>query len=581
MWPLQSPPASRRAAAWVIKLGCVALTFALVMGGLGRAASAAPVRKQDRPKLVVLISVDQFRYDYIARYGGAWRHGLARLVKQGALFSEARYPYLNTVTCAGHSTIGTGAYPHRHGMVLNAWWSRELARAVECTEDLDAPVIRYSGDPPRSGAKGHSARNLQVPTLVDALKGTAGRPGLSPEPRVMSFSSKARSAIGLVGNQADQVTWFDERGWVTSRQFGEGPARMVAKVVAAFPEAKLTAGTWRKVGAGSLYRDVDDDVAEQPPMPFWKKTFPYALEVPSGARLAGRSTLISPLGAWDRSALPDEVLAAFAQAAVADKLGRGRGTDLLALSFSALDSVGHAFGPRSHEVQDVLIRLDRLLGRLLATLDRRVGRNRYIVALTSDHGVAAFPEQLRAEGKDAGRIPMKVVEERLAGAIATELGAGRHVSSVRYTDLYLAPGVIDRLRTKTGAIDRVKAAVRSVPGVEAVFATDELRDPAAARDSLHRAAALSHHYPRSGDLVLAPKQNWITTGDSTTHGTHNDYDQHVPVILFGRGVRKGRYARASSPADIAPTLAHVLGVALPSAEGRVLEEALRAKPRRR
>ena len=258
-----------------------------------------------------------------------------------------------------------------------------------------------------------------------------------------------------MGNHADLVTWFDGRQYATSRQFADKPNPLVQRVLASHPIDDLVKKPWTKIGPRSAYRYADDAPAERPPLRFWTNVFPHPLRIPAAptAVTAGKPPTppLAPLAAWDRSALSDQMLLAFAKAAVNElELGRGPRTDVLAISFSALDSVGHAFGPRSHEIQDVLLRLDRLLADLLTTLDRKVGKGKYVVALTADHGVATYPEQLTAEGSDAGRVPMKLVDQRLNAAIEAELGPGKYVSSVRYTDLYLAPGVLDRLRAKAG-----------------------------------------------------------------------------------------------------------------------------------
>ena len=204
--------------------------------------------------------------------------------------------------------------------------------------------------------------------------------------------------------------------------------------------------------------------------------------------------------------MTDEVLLALAAEALDEMaLGQGMGTDLLALGLSSLDIVGHSFGPRSHEVQDTLVRLDQLLGQLLRLLDRKVGRGRYVLALTSDHGVATIPEQLTAERTDAGRVPLAELRERLQQAIVQEIGAGNHVATILYTDIYLTPGVLEKLKGKAGALDRMLAVVRGTPGVAAAFSTDQLRDPAGTTDPVARAAALSHFPGRSGQLVLVPE----------------------------------------------------------------------------
>jgi predicted AlkP superfamily pyrophosphatase or phosphodiesterase len=570
-------------------LAVAGLLLAGVAAGTGVAAVEPPAAQPvpaGAPRLVVLISVDQMRADYPELYGGAWSRGLRTLFTRGAVFRQARYPYLETITCAGHSTLGTGAFPHRHGMVLNAWWDERARKLVECTEDPAAPLVLYGPGlpvPPAELPSGHSAHLMMAPTLAQTMKA-----GLSPPARVVSLSSKARSAIGMAGPGADLVIWYEGAGvWASSRAYGAAPDPLVVKALAAFPIDRLLARPWTRLLPAGRYRFADDAAGERVAVSYWTRSFPHALAPPPGAPVVAPDRA-RPLAAWDKSPFPDEVLAALARAAVGGmRLGQGPGTDFLAISFSALDSVGHDFGPRSHEVQDVLARLDRLLGELLGALDAQVGAGRYVVALSADHGVAALPEQAAADGQDAGRVPMARVTQALEGAVAAELGPGPaapradagatggvYLARAVYTDVYLHTGVYERLRAKPGALARVLAAMRGVPGVAAAYTTDQLRDPARAPDAAARAAALSHYPGRSGQLILIPKRNWITTSAGTTHGTLSDYDQRVPVVLYGAGIRPGRHDRAATPADIAPTLAALVGLTLPRAEGAPLREAI-------
>lgn len=546
--------------------------FVLTAGALVAfsTCASAPRPQPDgaaRPKLVVMLAVDQMRADYIDLYGRYWTGGLKRLLETGAHFRNARFPYLGTVTCPGHATLGTGAFPASHGMILNAWWDRNRRAVRACTADETAPLVRYTGHSPAPG--GESAFNLKLPTLADEMRSQLPRP-----PRVVSLSMKPRSAISLAGRKADVVVWWDGNGFVTSRAYTEAPMPFVSAHFAAHPPERGLDLVWHKRLDPSAYFFSDDAAEERPPQG-WTRVFPHPLRNANPQPPAPGQKPPGPLSLWASSPEADRALARLAATSVdALKLGQGEGIDYLAVSFSVLDSVGHPFGPRSHEVQDVLAHLDATLGELFAHLDARVGRDRYVVALSADHGVATYPEQFVAEGKDAGRVRMDDVKEKLAAALAAVLGPGEHVASYQYTDIYLAPGVLDRLRASPGAIAAALAAIRSVPGVADAFCTDELRDRKAVTDPLRVAAALSHFPERSGDLILVPRANWLTVASGTTHGTHNDYDQRVPVILMGAGIRRGVYDRAVTPADIVPTLAAMVGVRVPHADGKPLGEAV-------
>ena len=286
---------------------------------------------------------------------------------------------------------------------------------------------------------------------------------------------------------------------------------------------------------------------------------------------------------WASSPFSDEYLERMAEAAIDSlRLGQSTTTDYLGVSFSALDVVGHKFGPRSHEVQDILARLDVTIGRLLDHLDARVGRGKYVVALSADHGVAVIPEQLKRQGIDAGRAIMGVASARAETALVRAFGAGKYVARMDYTNLFFMPGVMARITGQRGLLETVMKAVEGTPGVLRVFDTRMLDPHAATPDPLLRATALGEFRGRSGDLIVIPRTNWFwvaddgtpAPGDATTHGTAYPYDARVPLLLLGAGVRPGAYEGTATPADIAPTLARICGVAMPAATGRSLEEAI-------
>ena len=241
----------------------------------------------------------------------------------------------------------------------------------------------------------------------------------------------------------------------------------------------------------------------------------------------------------------------------------------------AMGTVGHDFGPLSHEVQDVLVRLDETLGLLFDALDRSVGADRYVVALTADHGVSPIPDQAKAAGFDAGRIDSAGLERRIEQVLAARLGPGKYVAFQDHTEIYLSPGIFDRLKKEPDVMDELVEAIRAWPGVWKVYRGDSLARESAG-DRVALAASLSYVPERSADIILVPRPYWIASDDSAaTHGTSHDYDQRVPVILMGPPFVSGEYLGPASPADVAPTLAFAVDVTLSRAYGRVLGEAVR------
>ncbi len=518
-----------------------------------------PGAQAGRPRLLVVIVVDQLRAGELDLYQKRWRGGFRTLLEQGAHFPQAEYPYLHTATCAGHATIATGALPRRHGIVLNRWWDRAAGRSLTCTDDADSPQVSY-GAP---STVGHSARRLLTPTLSDTLR--RAQPGA----RVVSLALKPRSATMLAGHGGDAVSWFDDqvRAFVTARAYSAAPVASVARFIAADTPGTRTDLVWALRDMAESYRHVDLEPTERPKAG-WTTIFPHAIAGANGpdAQYFDR---------WQKSPFADRYLGDLAAALSDDlQLGRRDVTDYLAISFSALDLMGHDFGPASREVEDLLRHLDDTLGRLLEHLDATVGRDGYVVALTSDHGSAPIPEQV-AGGRIASEDVQQLLEQTLAGHWGP--AARPYIAWVGPGSIYFGTGIYERLRGDAAAMSVVHGALLSVPGIARVLRSESVT--ADAGDPIVRAAAAGVVPDRSGDLLLVTKRHWIfelrSEYDGTNHGTFHDYDRRVPVLLRGPGIRAGRYRQRASPMDVAPTLAHVAGVLLPDVDGRVLTEALR------
>jgi predicted AlkP superfamily pyrophosphatase or phosphodiesterase len=519
--------------------------FALLSVALWHPPAAG--QASPRPKLIVVVAVDQMRGDYPVRYGGLLEHGLKQLLTDGAWYKNAAYPYLNTVTCAGHSTIGTGTFPYKHGMVLNAWHDRESGKSVACTSDPSVTEVSYAN----FSGTGDSAKNVKMPSLAELIHKNKGR--------VVTMSIKARSAIGLAGHEADSVTWLDERGaWETSTAYAKTPAPWLAAFVKGNPLDRDAGKTWERTLPVDRYQFMDEAPGERGGAG-WSATFPH----PLGA--AGDRAYLAH---WLQSPFADAYLEEMAEAAIDDlKLGQESRTDFLGVSFSALDAVGHGYGPRSHEVQDLLVRLDTTIAKLIAHLDQKVGRNNYVLGLSADHGVADIPDQVGG-GRQSSEQVIATIEE----ALKPLMPGGPFVTASAYTDIYLKPVAVERLKSDKRAMSAVSDALVKLPGITRVLRADELGSANAreSKDPQVRAAALSYFAGRSGDIIIIPKENWLLAASATTHGTLYPYDQRVPVILFGAGIQAGPRDEPATPADLTATLAAIAGVQLPSPDGHVL-----------
>lgn len=535
-----------------------ALALSLLLAPSPTAQATQQQARPRGPKLIVLISVDQMRGDYVDRFQHQWSKGLRRLLSEGAWFRQADYPYYNTVTCAGHASISTGTVPAVHGMVLNQWWERNNSRLVSCTDDDNEKLITYGI---AVSGVGHSARQLMSTTLSDELRLQG-----SPAPRVVGISLKARSAISLAGHRPDAVIWLDEADgeWVTSSAFTRTTAPFFADYIAAHPLRGELGRRWERSLPVDRYV-YDYSSQHRRRIALVSSEFPHTVKG-TGAEVGGAFT-----DAWESSPFSDEYLNALAMQAIDRlKLGRGAGTDFLGISFSALDKVGHDFGPDSHESQDVLIHLDAQIGLLLDKLDRDVGNGNYVVGLSSDHGVAPVPERVKAMGFDAGRISTTAMGRAIDEVLARELGGGPYRTRVIYNDVYFNDGVYVRLTQNPQAMEAVLSTIRQIEGVWRVYRKEEL----SAADPFTRSSALSHYEGRSGDIKVLARAYWIYSTSTTTHGTGHRYDTRVPLLLFGYGIQQGQYLEPAAPIDVAPTLAFLSGITLPDATGRVLTEAL-------
>lgn len=543
----------------MFRLAVAAMLAVVVAFGAPTAAQPARVAAPEGPpRLLVLLVVDQMRADYVDRFQGDWTGGLKRLLEDGARFTNAAYPYLGTYTCAGHATIGTGAFPHVHGIFQNAWYDRARGENIPCTQDDTSKAVVYSGTPRDDGPG-----RLKVPTLADVLRARRGS-------RVVSVALKARSAIMLAGHGGDLVTWMTEAGdgWQTADIYRPMPAPVVRAFLDAHPVDGDYGKVWTRLLPPDRYPEPDDGEAEDPPAG-WGATFPHPLTV------AGRKPDGTFRELWRLSPFANDYVARMAATLAARaELGRASRTDVLAVSFSSPDLLAHRYGPHSQEVRDHYAWLDRSIGELLASLDTLVGRGRYVVALSADHGVADMPEQARRRGEDAGRLSTTALRDVIEQAAAQVLGPGRYVARMNSTDVYFRPGVFEALRARAGALEAIARSLETRPGIARVLRADRITGQSASSDPLVRAAALSHVPDASGDLLVLSRPGWIYASEGTTHGSANPLDQRVPIVLMGPGIRPGLYEVPATPADVAPTLARLAGVVMDRAEGRPLVVAL-------
>ncbi len=489
-------------------------------------AGAAP----KKPKLVLTIVVDQFRYDYLTRFQSEYNGGLARLLTKGAVFTNASYIQVPAITAVGHSTILTGATPSISGIVGNDWYDRDEAVRVSSVSDAKTQLLGGSGP-------GSSPHRLLVSTVGDELKIAGGG-----KPRVIGVSLKDRGAILPAGHMADGAFWFDPKtgNFVSSTFYYRELPGWAKQFNAPRPADKYRGATW-------LGHKMPEDSA---------KLFP-ALEATSfGNELV--------------EAFTEQVLAA-------EQLGTREFTDLLTVSFSSNDYVGHTYGPDSPEVHEVALSTDRLLEKLLLAVERQVGAGNYLVVFTADHGVAPVPEVNVARRMPGGRIDPASIKAAVQGALVKKYGAGEWVAGHYDLAVYLNQGLIAQLKLDLAEVEREAArAIQALPHISRVYTMEQMMQGGGLRDTVSQKVANGFHMRRSPDVELIPDPYWMLgTGKGTGHASPYSYDTHVPVIFLGAGIRPGQYHGVIAVNDIAPTLATMLEIETPSGSiGRVLTEIL-------
>lgn len=526
---------------------------------VGSAPNAAkPVR------LVVGIVIDQFRYDYLTRFADQFGEGgFKRLLNGGAVFTNANYIHVPTYTACGHATFMTGSIPGMDGIIGNEWYDRDLGKRV--TSVIDSKVKLLGG---RDGAAGMSPSRLVGSTIGDELKlESAG------QAKVVGVSLKDRSAILPAGKHPNGAYWFDLNtgNLVSSTYYFNDLPEWVKKFNHDMRPDRFFGKRWEKLLPESSYRRSTADE-----MPYEKfsagNKFPYTIT--GGEETPGPRFYTQ----FQYTPFANDYLIDFAKAAIeSEQLGADDVTDLLTVSFSSNDLVGHSYGPYSQEVQDMTLRTDRTLAELFNYLDRKIGLDRVVIALTADHGVAPVPAHAQQLGF-GGTIEPKAVKDAVQNALNKSFGDEKWILDFVNGNFYLDEAAIERHKLNVEDVERVASqAVMKIAGIAECFTRSQILSGRLPQTKAARAVTNGFYPQRNGNLVVVP-QPFFFIGENitTTHGTPYSYDTHVPVILYGAGVAPGAYVAVASPADIAPTLAAMLKIEIPSnSVGRILSEAIR------
>jgi len=522
---------------------------------LATVCTAQPRKRQTplpaRPKLIVGIVVDQMSYDFLVRYEGKYgQDGFRRLLREGYSCQNTHYSFVPTYTAPGHACVYTGSVPAIHGIIGNEWYNRQTGKPIYCTEDTTVQTV---GSTSKAGLM--SPRNLLATTITDQLRLHSNQ-----QSKVIGISLKDRGAILPAGHLANAAYWFDSfsGNWISSTYY----LRDLPEWVQNFNNRKLPnqylSQQWTPLLPPDQYTSStpDDQPFEATLAGESKPIFPH--DLPKIRKADYELLRTTPYG---NTLTKDFAIAALEN----ENLGKGTATDFLTVSFSSTDYVGHVFGPYSIETEDTYLRLDRDLADLLGFLDRHVGKDNVLVFLTADHGVAPAPGYAAAVRIPGGAFDGRKVMQEVKTHLQTTLGPGDWVENYSNQQVFLNHQLLREKKADLSAIyQEVKHVLLKQNGVSAVVNLHQLSD-AMLPEHLLTLVRNGQHPQRSGDFMVMLQPGWMEgRPQGTTHGSPFAYDTHVPLLWYGWKIKPGQTSRRNAVADIAPTLASLLGLLEPS-----------------
>lgn len=537
-----------------------AIFFVVTLVLLGCGAPTPPVK----PKLMVGIVIDQMRMDYLYRFQDHYRNeGFHRFFTKGFIAKNHHFDYAQTETGPGHASISTGTTPAIHGVIANNWFDKTTGKILYCVDDVSFQGVGTSNE---VGQK--APTQLLVSTFADENRLATQMHG-----KAVSVSLKDRGAILSIGHTANGAYWFsggDEGNFVSSTFYMNSlPQWVVDFNSSRVIDTYLT--SW------DTFYPIDKYIESGPDSTPYEATFkgkdaptfPYEL-ADLAEQNGGYDVLKStPFG---NSLLTDFALAALE----GEKLGTDQHPDVFIISYSSTDYAGHKFGVNSKEIQDIYVRLDMELARLFKALDAQVGRGEYTVFLTSDHAASHVSDYLMDNQVPAGYFNQKEFIRQLNNATKEQFGIPDLIRNVSNNEIFLNH---EQIRNDKVDIDRLNQFVvsfsLSYKGIAAAYPANDLMKMNENNVIIQRLQR-GYHPKRSGDIVFMLLPGYTEYGPTgSTHGSAYVYDTHAPLLLMGKGVRKGTTFERTNTSDIAPTVSALLGISNPSGTiGNPIGEAL-------
>ena len=522
----------------------------------------APIAQS--PKLVVGIVVDQMRYDYLTRFWNQYGEGgFKRLVNEGFNCKNNHFNYAPTSTGPGHTSVYTGTTPATHGIIGNDWFDKESGEDVYCAGDDSYASVGTTSD-----AGKMSPHRMLTTTITDELRLHTQKRG-----KVIGVALKDRGAILPAGHAANAAYWFEggqDGNWITSTYYMDELPQWVVdfnssdivesykkpwntlKPIETYVESGLDANNYEGLQEGET-----------------SNTFPH--DLPAIWDQNGQFDLIR------RSPYGNSITADFALAALeGEDLGADTITDFLAISFSSTDYVGHFFGVNSKEIEDTYIRLDQDLARIFSTLDEKVGEGEYTVFLTADHAAIDVPSYLMDSKIPAGYLDMNGMKTKFAEFLQYKYGTTDVVRDLSNYQLFLDHKILTNLDIDLDdAQEEIARELLTYEGIGQVYTASQMWKNEYT-EGVPYILQNGYNQKRSGDVLLVPSVGYISYGKTgSTHGSPQIYDTHVPLLLYGKGIKQGSTVTRTEIPDIAPTIAALLGIAFPSGTtGRPIGEVL-------
>ena len=519
-----------------------------------------------KPKIVVGIVIDQMRWDYLYRFQPLFsaKGGFKRMMNDGFNCNNTLIPYTPTVTACGHTCVYTGSVPNIHGITGNNWWDKEANREVYCTEDN---TVRGIGNSKGDAGK-MSPKNMLTTTIGDEL-----RLATNFHSRVIGIAFKDRGAILPAGHSANAAYWFDKGTgeFISSTHY----MNQLPNWVNDFNNRKIVDSFYRvgwdtKLDKSVYQKYCTDDTEEYENKAFGKDAlgFPYN-NLTQFINKDYNKIISTPFG--------DKIIIELAKATLKnEKLGMNNETDMLAVSFSSPDYIGHNFGPNSWELLDAYVRLDEELGKFFDYLDVQYGKENYTSFLTADHAVAHIPAFMKEHKLPAGVYDDRAAEKEMNSLLQNKFGESKLIVSSSNFQISLNHKKIDSLLLNEEKItDFIINYLKNRTEITNAFELDDLMEQPM-NNTTKQMLANGYYQGRSGDIQYILKPGYIDGSKTgTTHGLWNPYDAHIPLLWYGWGIKKGSTHRETYMTDIAATVAALLKIQMPSGcIGKVITEVI-------